>query len=570
MSIITTLHLLSLPISHKRSWAWLLFLLAFWLVLPSSLRAQEGQRLSVTPALFEMSAEPLQEWRSSIKVVNPNAYPFTVYVAPLNFEPRGEAGDGSLIPLVETETSGLSLAEWIEVERNAILIEPEQTKDVPFVVRVPAEAAPGGHFAAFTVSTRPPDVTPGVAKIRTAQVVTSLFFVRIAGEVVEQGSIREFRPEQSLVSKPEVTFALRFENDGNVHLRPQGDIVITNMWGQERGVIPINRYAHFGNVLPDSIRKFTFTWKGDLSLSDIGRYNAVVTLAYGQDARQFVTSTTNFWVLPLVPLFLTLVILVAIVYIATWLIRWYVRRMIALSGYLPTARQPMVRLRHRTDLDLAQAKPEVTTELRSRELLGVRVMTWLPAIRNWITSLASVVSRVRQFTRFDNERQRVVYVVGILLSLLMVLGWFLRGAFMSERSYLVRYDDSAVTNTVSSDQIVYETERTRLLSAGEQGASSTNPVPLVDIVNVSGVAGAGATIALLVEATGYQIGTVTTELGVAQGRTVIVYDPTATEVALALSADLGNAPLSAFTEPASTTAAVVVYVGSDVVSNQSE
>jgi hypothetical protein len=569
MTMITILHSLKRKINHVRLLTGLYFLLIVW-PLPSTALAQEGQRLSVTPALFEMSAEPLQEWRSSIKVVNPNPYPLTVYVEPLNFEPRGEAGDGSLIPLIETETSGLSLAEWIEVDRSAIEIEPEQTKDVPFVVRVPADAAPGGHFAAFTVSTRPPAATPGVAQIRTAQVVTSLFFVRIAGEVIEKGSIREFRPDQRFVSTPEVTFNLRFQNDGNVHLRPQGDIIITNMWGQERGVIPINRHAHFGNVLPDSIRKFSFTWKGDLSLSDIGRYQAEVTLAYGQDARQFVTSTTNFWVVPIGPLILTLGLFLLVVGLASWLIRWYVRRMIALSGYMPAVRQPMVRLRHRTDLDLAHAKPEVTTELRSKQPLVVRVMTWLSAIRNWLPSRVPVVSRVRQFIRFDNEQQRVVYVAGILLSLLFVLGWLLRGAFMSERSYLVRYDDSALTNTVSSDQIVYETQRTRRQSAGEQGASSTIAVPLVDIVNVSGVAGAGATIALLVEATGYQIGTVTTELGAAQGRTVIVYDPTATEVALALSADLGNAPLSAFTEPASTTAAVVVYVGSDVVSNQNE
>ena len=62
--------------------------------------------------------------------------------------------------------------------------------------------------------------------------------------------------------------------------------------------IPINAQTHFGNVLPNSIRKFEFTWKGEQSLSDIGRYKAVVTLGYGIEGRKFQSSATYFWVIP--------------------------------------------------------------------------------------------------------------------------------------------------------------------------------------------------------------------------------------------------------------------------------
>lgn len=538
-------------------------------LLPYSLMAQEGQRLSVTPALFEMSAEPLQEWRSSIRVVNPNRYPLTVYVEPLNFVPRGEGGDGSLLPILESESEGLTLAEWIDLDRGAQVIAPEQTLDVPFVVRVPEAAAPGGHFAAFTVSTRPPAATPGASQIRTAQVVTSLFFVRIAGDVVEKGSIREFRTEQLFVSQPEVTFNLRFENRGNVHLRPQGDIVITNMWGQERGIIPINRQAHFGNVLPDSIRKFTFTWEGDLSLADIGRYEAEVTLAYGQDARQFVTSTTNFWVIPLLPLLLTIGALAMVIGLGVWLIRWYVRRMLRLSGYVPTPRQPVVRVRKQTDLDLAQHTPPAQDTVATTSV-WIRVGLLSSQLGRLVRHVAPLLRRLESVIEQRSERQRVLGGSITLLVLLVLLGWFFRGAFDGERSYQVRYDDAASESTVSSDQIAFETQRANTPIHGEPTSDEALSGAAVDIVNVSGIAGAGATVALLVEAKGYRVGTVTTELGAEQGRTVIVYDPTATEVALALSADLSNAPLSAFSEPASTTAPVVVYVGSDLVSARGE
>ena len=68
--------------------------------------------------------------------------------------------------------------------------------------------------------------------------------------------------------------------------------------GQERGIIPINQASQFGNVLPESIRKFTFTWKGEWSVSDIGRYTAMATLAYGSEERQFASAKTYFWVIP--------------------------------------------------------------------------------------------------------------------------------------------------------------------------------------------------------------------------------------------------------------------------------
>lgn len=537
---------------------------------PGVIRAQEGQRLSVTPALFEMSAEPLQEWRSSIKVVNPNQYPLTVYVEPVNFLPRGEGGDGSLVPVGEGGADGVTLAEWIEVDRAAIVLAPEETKDVPFIVRVPEGAAPGGHFAAFTVSTKPPVSTPGASQIRTAQVVTALFFVRIAGDVVEQGAIREFRAEQRFVSTPDVTFALRFQNDGNVHLRPQGDIVITNMWGQERGIIPINRQAHFGNVLPNSIRKFSFSWQGDLSLSDIGRYKAEVTLAYGQDARQFVTSSTHFWVIPLGPLVITLGSMAAILSLAIWLIRWYVRRMLSMSGYLPTPRQPMVRSkRARNDLDLAHP----STNEEQQQITNSRLSLWWTHGLRLLEALISILPRLQRATAWLRElpeRQKIILGVTFLIVLLVGLGVFMKSAFESQRSYQIRYDDASRDTTVGSDEIAFESQRGNTPVPSDQEGRTGIESPQIDIVNVSGVAGAGATVALLIETMGYEVGSVTTELGVEQGRTVIVYDPSATDVALELSADLDNAPLSAFSEPASTTAPVVVYVGSDIVTTDVE
>src|SRR5690606_4502697 len=139
----------------------------------------------------------------------------------------------------EDMTEGTTLAEWIEITKDPVVLGPGQSAPVPFTVRVPENVSPGGHFAAIMVGTRPPE-NSGEFQIKTSQIVTSLFFLRISGDVIENGMIREFRSTETFYSEPEVGFEVRFANKGNVHIQPQGEIKIKNMWGKERGTIPIN------------------------------------------------------------------------------------------------------------------------------------------------------------------------------------------------------------------------------------------------------------------------------------------------------------------------------------------
>jgi hypothetical protein len=552
--------------SRPSLWGWLFVFALGWCV-PGWVLAQEGQRLSVTPALFEMSAVPGQVWNSSIRVVNPNQYPLTVYIEPVLFTPRGEGGDGILIPESDVDESVSSLARWITVSREPIEISPEQTQNIPFTVAVPNDAPPGGHFAAFTVSTRPPEGAGKVTELRTAQVVTSLFFVRVAGEVVEAGSIRDFFPERRFVTTPTVTLSLRFENDGNVHIRPQGDILITNMWGQERGVIPINRQSHFGNVLPDSVRKFSFTWSGDLSLSDIGRYEASVTLAYGTEARQFVTSSTHFWVIPVVPVMITLSTLVSIVLLTIWLVRSYVRRMLLASGYRPVPRRPIVRAQAVIVTDLMVPPTGEVVPVAKSGGLGHRL-----SVRDLVhRSMAGFVALYRYGLRLCagmSERSRAIIVGALLISLVLVVGYFIAVAREEQRLYEIAYEDQGSSTTISSDQIEFESRKSEIVRNQTVKTFENRPLA-VAVVNKSGVAGLGATVGVLLETAGYTVESVRTELGAAQGRTIIIYDPQLTEEALALSAQFNNAPLSAFATPGDATALIEIHVGKDLVSGLS-
>ncbi|MCF7815507.1 MAG: hypothetical protein K9M10_01960 [Candidatus Pacebacteria bacterium] len=297
-----------------------------------SVFAQESQILSVTPPLFQLSALPGDIWQSSVKVVNGNSYPLTVYAEVVNFKATGENGEGKFVPLIDEDLTRTSFASWIQISKDPQVIEPEQSKEISFFVEIPPDAPPGGHYAAILISTEPPASDGQKMAVRTSQAVTTLFFLRIEGDVSELGNIREFRAIDTFIEKPKTDFILRFENKGNVHLQPRGDIIITNMWGTQRGIIPINYQTHFGNVLPQSIREFQFTWESQFNITDIGRYKAVATLAYGVDEIMSVTSIAYFWVIPVKITLLTLAIIALFVALIVWMVKAYVRRMLTLAG----------------------------------------------------------------------------------------------------------------------------------------------------------------------------------------------------------------------------------------------
>ena len=132
------------------------------------------------------------------------------------------------------------------------------------------------------------------------------------------------------------------------------------MWGKERGHLDINQDENFGNVLPNSIRKFQFTWEGEQNSFDIGPYSAVVTLNYGEDGKKNVSATAYFWIVPLVPVTIGLLLLTLFLLLLYVLIRRYVRRALMLEHERLLVRvrtQPLVEETNETSEVIAVPRP---------------------------------------------------------------------------------------------------------------------------------------------------------------------------------------------------------------------
>lgn len=308
----------------------LVFALMFGAAFAGQASAQEESSmiLSITPPLFKVNMKPGEVWSSVVKVVNNNAYPVMVYAQAVDFK-SGEAGGVEFIKSEPDATGkGYALSQWMEMATEPISVGAFGSQDIPFKVKLPQAADPGGHYAAILIGNKPIDNTAG-SVVKISSKLASLLLVRVAGEVIEKGDVREFSTSKGFAKKTEADFTVRFVNKGNVHLRPEGEVRITNMFGQTRGVIAINKKTEFGNVLPESEKKWEFNWKGESSIWDAGRMNAELFLSYGEEGKQSEVRKISFWAVNLKPTLIVLGSLLLLILLLTYLIRRFVRKSIS-------------------------------------------------------------------------------------------------------------------------------------------------------------------------------------------------------------------------------------------------
>lgn len=522
--------------------------------LPLTGQAQSGISMTVAPTLVELNMEPGEVWRSSVKVINTNTFPLRIAATPAHFAATGERGQGNAIPVDQVPTDEPLLVNWVTVETSQLKIPPGQSRSVPFVIEAPADASPGSHFAALQISTRPPENAPETS-LRTAQVISSLLFVRVAGAIDEAGQIRSFTTTNSFGTEPETEMTLRFENSGNVHVRPVGEIVIRNLWGTERGRIPVNYNTSFGNALPETIREYNFAWSKEPSLLDIGYYSAEVSLAYGVEARQFDTARSGFWVVPIKPLLILLATIFGIIAFIVFVSRWYISQLLAQAGVTSldtlreNSRSGMVSARTRKhDLDLATGAGSATADLptnRSRRTqLGPRL----------IALGQRTLARGREVWSLmgPSARRGLVLIVGLLIISVVVTIAFVRGNYDPGYQATVGYADQAVT--YNAEEIAFfqqpgMTPRTLQSDAAYE----------VVLVNTSKSVGAAGRLAADLVAE-HPVVSLQANPEQSRERTVILFPASLQAEASLLSEALGGALLSTVTVPTST---IRVYIGAD-------
>ncbi len=233
----------------------------------------QATSVGLSPLSFELAGNPGDVIENYIKVANPSQQnKVSIIITVEDIAPSGEAGH---VVVREPDTETYSLASWIKCEPEELDLEPGEQQTVKFTITVPENAEPGGHYGTVVAGAKGvagPETTGATIVPR----VGTLVLLTVPGEAKENLSIKEFRVSQGYFNQGPIPFLVKFENLGNVHLKPSAIITITNIWGKKVAEIPLSQK----NVLPGAIRKFEASWNQKWLLG--GKYVATLSGTYGQ------------------------------------------------------------------------------------------------------------------------------------------------------------------------------------------------------------------------------------------------------------------------------------------------
>jgi hypothetical protein len=207
--------------------------------------------VTVSPIYFDLSANPGDTLTGKIKLRNNTTAPI-----PLKLGVEKLTGDlnGNVTLKQDKNDSSLS---WITFNSDTVTINPLEWTEVPFSIAVPKDAAYGYYWTITFAQDKTNPLAKNGVNLTGAAGVSVLLNVKKEGAVTS-GKLISFTTDNGFYEYPPVKFTTKFENTGNVHIKPHGNIFIKDWLGRDLATLSVNETQ--GNILPNSARVFDASW----------------------------------------------------------------------------------------------------------------------------------------------------------------------------------------------------------------------------------------------------------------------------------------------------------------------
>lgn len=277
-----------------------------------------GYRIS--PVRTDLTIKPGESETTTIYVQNVSNAVENLQVLVNDFQARNDESGSPALLLNGKNAPAHGLRQYVTLSSPAFTLQPNEQKGVDVRISIPANASGGGYFGAVRVA---PTTASGDKNINLAASVASLILVKVPGNVTEQVSIAGFEVVSGsgahtlFTSSKNLSAAVRFHNTGNIQEEPFGKIQVKK-GSKVIGSYEINSSTPRGNVLPDSIRKFTVSIG---NVGSLGKYTLQGNFGYGSNG-QLLSASTTFYVVPVSAIALAVVLLVLILLAIFMVPRW--------------------------------------------------------------------------------------------------------------------------------------------------------------------------------------------------------------------------------------------------------
>ncbi|MBD3270700.1 DUF916 domain-containing protein, partial [Candidatus Peregrinibacteria bacterium] len=167
------------------------------------------------------------------------------------------------------------IGKWTKIEQNQINLEPNESKEIDFLISIPDEIAPGQYFGGIIKEELNGECTKNPAdckqQIHVKTRTGNRIYLTIPGEVIEDVKVTDF--DHQISDKNQVRFKFKIENHGNMAYVPNVNITIYDLNGNI--IETINK--EIGKSLPDSSINPTVDWNHQ---GRFGSFNAKIKVYF--------------------------------------------------------------------------------------------------------------------------------------------------------------------------------------------------------------------------------------------------------------------------------------------------
>jgi uncharacterized protein involved in high-affinity Fe2+ transport len=179
--------------------------------------------ISVNESIFSFNLKPGDSQNISVSVKGLSDEKQRLSIEASDYE-IGEQND---ITFTAEDNSGHGLKNWLKADNNQWFLESNEEKQITLSIDVPQNASPGSHYGAILLRSFPEISADNFQKPVISGRIAIHILIKVAGEAKGDGKISYFWAPFLAGKKLEVIS--EFENTGNVHYIPHGEIIVKNI-----------------------------------------------------------------------------------------------------------------------------------------------------------------------------------------------------------------------------------------------------------------------------------------------------------------------------------------------------
>lgn len=266
-------------------------------VMMRTLAAENPNALTISPVRRDLTVAPGKSGQFTLKVSNPTASKQVFKVEINDFVAHSESGVPALVlDGGDSFSSKRGLKNFVS-PIDDVEVGPSSEKDIRVKINVPDDTAAGGYYGAIRLI---PKNDVGKSTVNLDASAASIILLAVPGDMREEVRLTNFILEQGGDQKGQIIFGdeslnlvLKFDNSGDIHAAPVGQVYIKKDKNIIR-TIKFNQRTPYDVILAGSDR----LWKLDLGEFDsFGHYEIGLVASYGS-GNQTIEASFKFWHIP--------------------------------------------------------------------------------------------------------------------------------------------------------------------------------------------------------------------------------------------------------------------------------